>query len=365
MSILVYTYMQQSIEGLGVIDKAPLNQQREVLFQLARDFAQMQGWDGDKLLSQLGDYEFWNTQYLDESRQEHGMHIMDAFRCLVDVNRTSLMLGGINQTVEALKQSGKQDIVAIDAGTGTGILAMGLVASGCTRVYALEINQDSAEAAKKFIDINGLSQQITVIQCDATDIHIPQLEERGANLLVSENLSNGLFDEPQYEIIHHLSQYLQERAPVIPYASEVYVSLGWSSWDNVKKEKSNITARKLPDLVRLSGMFQYAKVVSQKGMSVPTIEGQAIVYPHQNSHPANTLLISSRFQIDNTESPIFINPDDAEFLGKTSAFRMPVGLDVDEDGPIEVSLSYPTGMPKDFSVLSVENNTISLTGPRG
>ena len=87
----------------------------------------------------------WKAQYTSPEGEEWGMDTMDAFRCLVDTNRTVRLINGIFATVSEIKQRTSRKLKAIDAGTGTGIMAMALAMAGVDKIIALEINPTTAK----------------------------------------------------------------------------------------------------------------------------------------------------------------------------------------------------------------------------
>ena len=328
---------------------------KDLLYGLGSEYLKVIDKNPDEIMPYLGDHAFWEAVY---SQDGWGMDTMDAFRCLVDIERTRVLIQGIGETVKRLQLEGHQEITAIDAGTGTSILAIALVAFGCDKVHALEINENTAKAAQKFVDKLGLRKQIEVINCDATKIN---LGKTSADILVSENLSVGLFDEPQYYIINHLSNFLAPHAKIIPHSGGVYASVGSSSWEGI--DRWTLAARRIGDLQHLSGMEKYAEVKSELFMPVPRVKGRVKIPIANNDFPINTLMISSRFQINEDPFAVYLEPDTAEFLGKSAALRLPSSV-IPQDGIVKVSLSYISGMPRKESHIMVKGNTITLSSPQ-
>lgn len=67
--------------------------------------------------------------------------------------------------------SGKDDLIVLDAGTGTGILAIAAVALGAPRVVALDTDPEACEAAAKNLILNRASDRVQIRQggLDALD----------------------------------------------------------------------------------------------------------------------------------------------------------------------------------------------------
>jgi hypothetical protein len=196
--------IENPLDALNKKDYPNESKFAEILGVLAELYAPYLNLDFQKdVLPNLSDPLWFKADFgvSIKNGREIGMSIMDAYRCLVDVHRTYQFAQGISETVKFLK-SKNDKVVGIDAGTGTGILAILTVAAGADEIYALEINHETAEATKDFIRQLKLDERIHVIEADATSIKLGKVK---ANILVSENLSAGLFNEPQYQIIRHLS----------------------------------------------------------------------------------------------------------------------------------------------------------------
>lgn len=329
------------------------NTQKDAIMSLADGYVSMLGQDPKQLFANINDPNFWESQYLDPTGEAWGMSTMDAIRCLVDMPRTIPLINAINETVNHLKEQGKTNITAIDAGTGTGVLSIALATSGCAQVKSLEINHDSAEATREFVDKLGLSDTIEVIECDATKIDLGDLK---ADILVSENLSNGLFDEPQYQIIHHLSQFLSPSAEILPAKSELFVALANTNWQGLDGNRR--TAWKLPYYHKLTESKQYADVVSEQGVLIADVRGQAEFVLPEGSEMANGLMVSSRFLLNKSGIPQYLEPDTASFLGRSTVFKLQDGVMSGER--VVVDLQYTTGMSKDYVNVRRSGNVIKL-----
>ncbi len=356
---------QELIDRLQKLPKLNTESSRELLYDMVRDYSRLIDLDFDKdVLPGLKDYSFWEVDYLKDSKW--GLSLMDAYKCLLDVHRTIQIMGGIDEEVRYLKEHGKKDIVAIDAGTGTGIFAIYLAALGCKKVYALELNEKTADVARKFVDSYGFSDRVEVVVCDATQVDIPELREKPADMLVSENLSGGLFSEPQFQIIKHLSAFLELDAPIVPYTSELSVSLAKGDWDKIdwkdKKPRNTLTMRRVPNLTVLTDRMHYGFVTSEVGMDIPRIKGD-VSTPVPDGEFPNLLLISTRFQLNKHGKHFVIEPDSAEFLGKTTSVKLESSL-VPVNGMANIHIDYDAGFKIKEKVKGgeVDGNYVKLVG---
>lgn len=134
--------------------------------------------------------------------------------CLHDTQRTRMWKEAIERTVNP------GDVV-IDAGSGTGILAIFAAMAGASKVYCVELHPRFVTLIKHLAERNGLADKLVIYHADATEVQIPEK----ADVLISELLCTGLFFEPQIQVINHLSQFLKEGAQIIPQRVRSYVQL--------------------------------------------------------------------------------------------------------------------------------------------
>lgn len=310
------------------------------------------------ILPHLKSGKWWEPTYGVKVRKgkEIGMDILDAFKCLIDINRTYQLAQGIKETVKYLKTT-KKRLVGIDAGTGTGILSILLIAAGVDKVYAIEINTETYRSTKNFLEKLGLEDKIIIKNGDATRIVLEELEEKTADILVSENLATGLFSEPQYAIINHLSKFLSPDAQIIPYKAQSVVSLGYSDWDEVP-DRTEIAKRRLKSSKRLTGHVFFSEVESKVGMPVPVINRQVSLLSTKYKE-LNSLFISTRFQINSFGKIYTIEADAAEFLGETHAFKIDESVS-GQVGNISVHLKYEAGRSSKNMKVFAKGKTVFL-----
>lgn len=324
---------------------------------LAERYAVIAGWDPRIFLEKREEVNFWDEQYLDKTGEEGGMVTPDALRCLVDIPRTYALVCGIGETMKEIKKiRDGEKVIGIDAGTGTGILAMAMAANGCDEVYALEVNPQTVVVTQKLVEELGLASQIKVIKADATKIQLSGLK---ADVVVSENLSNGLLDEPQMQIINNLSRFLREGGQIIPYGISLFAALGRSEWRQ-KEGKNSLTAWKLNDLQWLTDKINYVSFFCERGLNLTSVQRRVMIPFANGEQQANTLIISSGFQINNLGKRYDLCPDEARFLGRSTAFRLPGNIQA-IDGKIEVIFDYPAGIRREFIRLGVSGHKVSFS----
>ena len=138
----------------------------------------------------------------------------DIQACLYDEDRVGYFRAAIEATV-------KPGDVVVDAGSGSGLLGMLAAKAGARLVYCVEINQQYVNIIEEHARRNGLSDQIVAICDDATTIDLPE----DVDVIISEVISAGFFDEPQLQILSNLRRFLRPTGAVIPHSMVNYVEL--------------------------------------------------------------------------------------------------------------------------------------------
>lgn len=78
--------------------------------------------------------------------------------------------------------------IVVDFGTGTGIIPLLLANSRADKIFALEIQKESYEMAKKSVQINNLSEKIKIINGDI----------KNASQILRKNFCNVVISNPPY-----------------------------------------------------------------------------------------------------------------------------------------------------------------------
>jgi len=143
-----------------------------------------------------------------------GLTLSEALGCLADYVRTSRFLKGLFLHIEDLEND-NENIEVVDAGCGP-LPFFGLMAalkSEKASVTCLEINEASAEMARKIIANAGLSDRVKVIWTDATKYS----HDKEIDLLFTETMYAGLTNkEPIIQILMNLCEQLSEKSRVVP-----------------------------------------------------------------------------------------------------------------------------------------------------
>lgn len=185
----------------------------------------------------------WTPKYLHAPGKGWGMSTLDAIRCLYDIERTATFTKGIYKAVQTIRQKyPSQEIVAIDAGCGTGITSVALAYAGCDSVIGLDINPDTVSQAKRFVEHLELSERITIQLEDATQYN----PGRKVHIIHSENLYTGLIYEPQIQILNNLKQYLDISGVVIPESITLHMTPLIVDWTKIPNITDSIELKHLP-----------------------------------------------------------------------------------------------------------------------
>jgi precorrin-6B methylase 2 len=127
---------------------------------------------------------------------------------------------------DAIEATDFTDKTVLDIGTGSGLLAMLIARKGARHVYTCECNPLVAAKAKKIIDINGLTDNITVINKLSTDL-IPGIDlPTGIDAMISETVDCGFFGEGfAHSLKHAQSQLIKPDADIIPSAVSLHACI--------------------------------------------------------------------------------------------------------------------------------------------
>lgn len=133
--------------------------------------------------------------------------VMFVDECLLDEERTRIFEQAITSTVKS------EDIV-VDAGTGSGILALFAAKAGAKKVYAVEVDNESAELARKSIAANEEGKRIEIV---VSDVRLFKLSS-AADVVTMELMDTGLISEQQALAMNALREngVIDEHTKLIP-----------------------------------------------------------------------------------------------------------------------------------------------------
>ena len=135
--------------------------------------------------------------------------------CLLDKKR-------VGEFKLAIKKSVRPGDIVVDAGTGSGIIALFAARAGAKKVYALELDSYIAKIAEQNVKANKLEHIIKVVNTDVRKFKLPQGEV--ANVLTMEMLDTGLIAEHQAEAIIKLraNKVINNKTKLLPEHALLY-----------------------------------------------------------------------------------------------------------------------------------------------
>jgi Predicted RNA methylase len=135
-------------------------------------------------------------------------------------------LGRNNAYARALERIVRPGMRVLEVGTGSGLLAMLAIRAGATEVVTCEANPAIAAAARAVIAENGLTDRISVVNKHSSALDRQADLKGGADVLVSEVISNELIGEGVLSVHEDvIPRLMNERFRVIPAGGAVRVAL--------------------------------------------------------------------------------------------------------------------------------------------
>ena len=145
-------------------------------------------------------------------------------QCLIDEPRTLAF-------EKAIKKIVKPEHVVLDAGTGSGVLALFSARAGAKKIYAIERDEYVADTAIKCFKANNFKDKITLYKGDVKVFTFPN--DTHFDVVVMEMLTTGMVDEFQVQAANnlHKQKVVNENTVFVPKAQETYVSLAETKFD--------------------------------------------------------------------------------------------------------------------------------------
>ena len=124
---------------------------------------------------------------------------------------------------EGIKKAVKPGDVVVDAGTGTGIIALFAAKAGAKKVYAIERDPEIAKIALNNVRANKYGGVIEVINTDVRKFKLPS--GMRADVLSMEMLDTGLVAEMQAEAMIKLKQngVISSKTILLPERAKLFI----------------------------------------------------------------------------------------------------------------------------------------------
>jgi len=254
-------------------------------------------------------------------------------QCLLDTERTE-------KFDQAIKKVVKPGSVVLDAGTGSGILALFAARAGAKKVFSIEFDPYVAKLAQQNVINNGYQDVIQVILGDARNINLP--EGTHIDIVTMEMLTTGMVDEFQIWALNRLHQqaYIDKTTVFIPFKQDTYVSLTETNFSNygLKMKMVKHVWRTLPK--------QKIKCLS-KPCLLNSISFDKV---NEMNHSSRHLVDINKSGVLNS---IYLNSvtwlDETISVGETLALNGPVSFPLDQDisvkkgEKVEIDIQYEFG----------------------
>jgi len=129
---------------------------------------------------------------------------------------------------DALEKHAKDKIV-LDMGSGTGILSFYALAAGAKFVYCVDMSPKSCLITEKVLSKHFDSRRFKVLNCNFWTDEIDNQIDQKIDILVTETIGPGLFDQGMFHTWHTVKPFLSDQAISIP--DRLHFD-AWI-WDNV------------------------------------------------------------------------------------------------------------------------------------
>lgn len=268
--------------------------------------------------------------------------VMFVDECLLDEERTRAF-------ELAIKNKVKEGDVVMDAGTGSGIMALIAARAGAKKVYAIEIDSEVLALAENSLKSNKEGDHIQLVKEDLTKL---QLAEK-MDVVIMELMDTGLINEQQAYALNALREnnIIDEKTKLIPEAAVCALELidyDFSFYDFAMP--MIIQARNGGCLKRvktkLSETVSYRDIDFSKHVDTSVNEERNVVIKDDGT--LNAVLLRTKIVLDK---------DDV--LWETSDMNMPVvvpvkPIQVKKGDVIKTSIAYKMGLGFDQFSASVE-----------
>jgi len=113
--------------------------------------------------------------------------------------------------------------IVLDVGCGTGILSMFAAKAGAKQVIGVDMS-GIVEQAKKIVEVNGLSDKITIIRGKVEEISLPEGVEK-VDIIISEWMGYCLFYESMLDtVLYARDKWLAPDGHMFPDRATLYVT---------------------------------------------------------------------------------------------------------------------------------------------
>lgn len=220
--------------------------------------------------------------------------------CLLDSERVSIF-------EKVIKKNVKRGDTVVDAGTGSGIMALFAAKAGAKKVFALEQSKGLSDLALRNVRENNLQEIIKVINTDVMDFKLPK-DSDSTNLLIMEMLDTGLVEEQQIPAVLSLKEngVISEKTTILPNIIKCYLEIINYDFDFygfqmpfVIQARNFGVLKKVKDV--LSQIILY-ETIDLKKINTDQVN-KIISFESKSRGVANAILLKTNIVIDQIEYP--------------------------------------------------------------
>jgi Ribosomal protein L11 methyltransferase (PrmA) len=202
-------------------------------------------------------------------------YISDYMGMLNDENRNEFFY-------QALKRHAR-DKVVVDVGSGTGILSYYALSFGAKYIYAFERTPHMASLTQKILENNFDQSRFKVISGDFWSEEKQQINH-GVDIVVSETIGSGLFDQGMLFTWEHIRPFLNDNAISIP--DRIYCDVWCWDEENIRviESHNNAVLRWLDRNALINDSFSDSLIKFGNAISVsPSDTGCEMMWVNINS----------------------------------------------------------------------------------
>jgi len=168
----------------------------------------------DKKVEDLSSEEMTSKDYYFDSYAHFGIHE----EMLKDEIRTLTYRNSMWHNKHLFK--GK---IVLDVGCGTGILSMFAAKAGAAKVIGIDMSS-IVEQAKKIVEVNGLSDKVTILKGKVEEVALPDGIEK-VDIIISEWMGYCLFYESMLDtVLYARDKWLAVDGLMFPDRATLYVT---------------------------------------------------------------------------------------------------------------------------------------------
>lgn len=278
-----------------------------------------------------------------------GLPIDVPIECSFDAVRTLPIAHAIHEAALQFIDTGEMAPTVLDMGAGTGLLSYLTMAIFTSHglnptIIAVEIEEQTHNLAAKMFHNLGLSD-ITLIQADGAQPGY-LTPETVIDLFLNENLSAGLFEEHEMQLLLQASNHFHESTILIPQQVDLAFhleTLDLNSWPSNTKTVSRLSA---PNSIPIGQQVHFATVhmyeVAKSG-NIPELGSlTTLALPSGSLVNAIAFSMATRFGVgDNT----ILHPNTAHSLGNDEVMLLNKSITVNSSREVLVEFAYLPGTP--------------------